>query len=72
MAALVLVFIPIDLWKDQMNWPRSLGVLASSLAIFVLGVASELMAIAVKRYRDKYEEEFARNPSYIRLMCRGR
>jgi hypothetical protein len=56
-AALVLVFIPLDLWKDQLSWGRIAGIIAVSLLIFVLGVGCEFAAIAVKRERDKYEEE---------------
>ena len=56
-SALVLVFLPLDLWKNEITWPRSLGVIAASALLFVLGVGCEFTAIAVKRGRDRYEEE---------------
>ncbi len=56
-AALVLVFIPLDLWKGDFTWQRSIGIILVSLAIFTFGLVSELGAVAVKRARDLYEEE---------------
>lgn len=56
-AALVLVFIPLDLWKNELTWMRSLGVIGVSGLLFFLGIGCEFTAIAVKRGRDRYEEE---------------
>ena len=56
-SALVLVFIPLDLWKNEITWTRSLGVVGASVVLFVLGVGCECTAVAVKRGRDRYEEE---------------
>lgn len=56
-AALVLVFIPLDLWKNEITWGRSLAVIGASAVIFILGVGCEWMSIAVKRGRVLYEEE---------------
>lgn len=56
-AALVLVFLPLDLWKKDLTWERSLGVIAVALMLFSTGIGCDLTAIAVKRGRDRYEEE---------------
>jgi hypothetical protein len=62
LAVLVLVFIPLDLWQKDITWMRSIGVLALSALFFVSGVVCEFVAIAVKRERDKYEEEQSCGP----------
>lgn len=59
-AALVLVFIPLDLWKNEITWTRSAEVFATSVFIFFLGLGCKGTAIAVKRVRDLYEEEQSR------------
>lgn len=56
-AALVLVFIPLDLWKNDITWMRSIAVLAVSAFLFFVGLGCDFTAIAVKRGRDRYEEE---------------
>ncbi len=56
-AALVLVFIPLDLWQHSMTWEKTIGVLAVCVVLFWAGIGCEFVAIAVKRGRDKYEEE---------------
>jgi len=56
-AVLVLVFLPLDLWKDQVTWPRAAGVLFVSALLFCWGLGCEFTSIVVKRYRDRYEEE---------------
>jgi len=55
-AALVLVFIPLDLWKDSITWMRAIAVIGVSAFLFFFGLACEFSAIAVKRVRDRYEE----------------
>jgi hypothetical protein len=55
-AALVLVFIPLDLWRNEITWTRSVWVLAISAVIFVAGLGCEMTATVVKRARDLYEE----------------
>jgi hypothetical protein len=57
LAVLLLVFIPIDYWKDGLTWPKILAVFGVSGVVFAFGLVSEYFAIAVKRYRDLYEEE---------------
>lgn len=62
-AALVLVFIPLDLWKDSLTWQRGMDVVLLSLFLFLVGVACECVAIAVKRGRDRYEEAKSYEPA---------
>jgi hypothetical protein len=61
-AALVLVFIPLDLWKNEITWMRSIGVIAVSGMLFIFGIGCEFTALAVKRGRDRYEEEKSYDP----------
>ena len=56
-SALVLVFIPLDLWRNEITWGRSFTVIGVSAALFITGFGCDLTAIAVKRGRDRYEEE---------------
>ena len=56
-AALVLVFIPLDLWKNELTWSRALFVFATSAMLFVSGIGLEFVAIVVHRARVRYEEE---------------
>jgi hypothetical protein len=55
-ASLVLVFIPIDLWKGDLNWIKSTEVLGASAVLLFSGIACHLTATLVKRGRDLYEE----------------
>jgi hypothetical protein len=55
-AALVLVFIPLDLWKDSLNWVKSIEVLGASAILLLSGIGCHLTATLVKRGRDLYEE----------------
>ena len=55
-AVLVVVFIPLDLWKNEWTWARTIGVFFVSAVLFTFGLVSESMAIAVKRGRIRYEE----------------
>jgi hypothetical protein len=57
LAVLLLVFIPIDYWKADLSWMRLFIAVGASAFVFGCGLASEYAAIAVKRYRDLYEEE---------------
>lgn len=61
-AALVLVFLPLDLWKNDLTWLRSAGVICASAFLFIFGLGCEYTAIAVKRGRDRYEEEQNNGP----------
>jgi hypothetical protein len=56
-AALVLVFIPLDLWKESITFMRVAGVVGVAVILFMLGIGCEGLAIIVKRARDNYEEE---------------
>lgn len=56
-AALVLVFIPLDMWKNELTPMHTYFVLTVSAAIFIAGIGCDYSAIAVKRARDRYEEE---------------
>lgn len=56
-AVLVLIFIPLDLWKDQLTPTRIYVVVSVSAAVFFAGFGCECSAIVVKRVRDRYEEE---------------
>jgi hypothetical protein len=61
-AVLVLVFIPVDLWKGDFTPVHGLWVLLASIAVFFFGWGCGLAAIAVKRAREKYEEEQGYEP----------
>jgi hypothetical protein len=60
LAVLLLVFIPIDYWKVGLSWPRFYAVFGASAGIFGFGLMCEYAAIAVKRYRELYEEEMGK------------
>lgn len=63
-AALVIVFIPIDYWKEKLDWTRMAAVSLGAIILFLTGYACDLVAIYVKRRRDQYEEE---QGTWIRL-----
>ena len=56
-AVLVLIFIPIDLWKDELTPTRVYVVVSVSAVVFFAGFGCECAAIVINRARDRYEEE---------------
>lgn len=58
-AVLVLVFVPIDWWKDKASWkPDSVVILVvGSLLVFGIGLALHWTSQLVKWARGIYEEE---------------
>jgi len=56
-SVLLLVFIPLDYWQKDLTTARMLEVLGFSVGVFVFGWGCGMAAVAVKRSRDRYEEE---------------
>lgn len=56
-AALLLVFLPLDWWKGELNWQRIVGVSAASAGIFLVGMVCHWTSFGVKRGRLNWEEE---------------
>lgn len=55
-AALLLVFLPLDWWKNELTWERIVGVLAASVVVFLAGMVCHWTSLGVKRGRLNWEE----------------
>lgn len=55
-AALLLVFLPLDWWKNELTWQRVVGVLVASTAVFLAGMVCLWTSFGVKRGRLNWEE----------------
>lgn len=57
MAVLVVVFIPLDLWKhEEITSVRVVLVIAGSIGLFVVGMICEWTSYGVKRGKAAWEE----------------
>lgn len=60
-AVLVMVFIPLDLWKDSgITVGRTLSVIGLSAGIFLAGMLCEWTSYGVKRGKAVWDEEEAK------------
>ena len=55
-AALVLVFIPLDLWRDRITGGRVVGVLLVCAILFMFGLWFDILAMHIKRLGQEVEE----------------
>ncbi len=56
-AALLLVFLPLEWWKNELTWGRFGEVFAASVGIFLVGMVCHWTSLGVKRGRLVWEEE---------------
>jgi hypothetical protein len=60
-AVLVVVFMPLDLWKhEEITTTRVIMVLIASASIFLFGMIWEWTSYGVKRGKSAWEEEEGR------------
>ena len=61
MAVLIVVFIPLDLWKhEEITALRIINVLLASAGLFMIGMVCEWTSYGVKRGKSVCEEEEAK------------